>query len=353
MSKIKDRDLKGGVKLKKIAVAMSGGVDSTVAALILKSQGYEVIGTYFRMSDNIPFENTERKLKTLCEELGIELHILDLREAFRKEVIEYFKKGYEHGLTPNPCAVCNRKIKLSYLKKFAKDIGAYQWATGHYAKVKNGRIFIAKDKRKDQSYFLALVEKDALKGLNLPLGEYTKTEVRKIAREHSLAVKESPESQDICFALNGLKNFFDSEGVNTKPGLLLDEKGNVLGKHQGYQLYTLGQRKGLGVAIGKRVYVIDVSPQDNIVILGNREKVFNLQFELDSVNFHMQMKSEFECECKVRSTAPHIRCRVKCGKTGVTVKTEKPVLAVPGQIAAFYDGEMLIGGGVISKRVHN
>ncbi len=327
----------------RIAVAMSGGVDSTIAALELKERGYEVIGVHFNMLSKRKKEN----LRALSKKLGIDIRIIDVKHAFRKEVIEYFKESYKEGLTPNPCAICNRKIKIRYLREFAKDVGAQKWATGHYARVKDGKIFSAKDEKKDQSYFLALVDKEDLKGLELPLGKFIKTEVKALVREHSIEIKEK-ESQDVCFAAGGLKNFFKSEGVEVKKGPVLDEEGRILGEHDGYQLYTLGQRKGLGVATGERVYVVDVLARKNAILIGGRESTLSRKFTMNFVNFHVLMDEIFECECKVRSTAPRVHCLVKRGVETI-VEVETPVLAVPGQVAAFYNGEMLVGGGVIDK----
>ena len=346
----------------KVVVAMSGGVDSAVTAWMLKERGYEVVGVHFKTELDDFFLKYKLTHKVCCspddtndakrvaKRLGIELHVLDLHQQFEREVIRDFIKGYQLGLTPNPCVRCNRKIKFFYLRKFAQHIGASFWATGHYARIKDGKISIAKDEKKDQSYFLALVQREILKGLLLPIGDYRKEEVRVLAKENDLVVSSKPDSQDVCFIPDGdMKSFFEKTKTPPREGLIVDTKGNVLGKHKGYQLYTIGQRKGLNLAVGERVYVVDILADKNIVVVGKREELYTQSVKIGQVNLQVDLPEEMDCECKVRSTAQRVPCHVKFkGEKGV-VEFSKKVLAVPGQLLALYEGEYLLGGGIMLK----
>ena len=343
----------------KVAVAMSGGVDSAVTAWLLKQRGYKVVGVHFKTEPDIFFSQYKlihkvccspddtRDVKKIAQKLDVELHVIDIHKEFRKEIIEDFIKGYQHGLTPNPCVECNRKIKFFYLKKFADKIGAELYATGHYARIDNGRLLVAKDEKKDQSYFLALVQKEILKGLLLPVGEYKKEEVRKIAQDNDLVVSSKPDSQDVCFIPDGdMRTFFKKSGVPLKKGKIVDTSGKVIGEHEGYQLYTIGQRKGLGVAVGERVYVVDIIASKNIVVVGEKEELYKNSTQVVDVNLQVDLPEELDCECKVRSTAKKVPCHVKFGERTVVNFSEK-VLPVPGQLLAFYDGKYLLGGGTM------
>ena len=342
----------------RVVVAMSGGVDSAVSALLLKSKGYEVIGVHFKTEQDAFFSKFKLTHKVCCspddtmdarkiaKKLGIELHVVDVHKEFERDVISEFVKGYEMGLTPNPCVVCNRKIKFSMLRNFSNNMNAKHWATGHYSRVEKRKIKVAIDDKKDQSYFLTLVKKTDLSGLILPIGEFDKDEVRKIAKKNDLEVSSKPDSQDVCFVPDGnLKNFFNSKGKKLSPGLVVDTEGKAIGKHAGYQLYTIGQRKGLGIATGKKAYIVGIDSKTNTITVGGKDELFKTYTELVSVNLLVNLPNEFECECKVRSTAPRIPCHVELGEV-VKVRFSKPVIPVPGQIVAFYDGEYLLGGGV-------
>ncbi len=342
----------------RVVVAMSGGVDSAVSALLLKLEGYEVIGVHFKTEQDAFFSKFKLTHKVCCspddtmdakkisKKLGIELHVVDVHKEFEKDVINEFVKGYESGLTPNPCVICNRKIKFSMLRDFSNSVSAEHWATGHYSRVEKGKIKVAIDNKKDQSYFLALVQKADLSGLLLPIGEFGKDEVRKIAKENDLKVSSKPDSQDVCFVPDGnLKNFFNSRREKLSPGLVIDTEGKVIGRHAGYQLYTIGQRKGLGIATGKKVYVVDIDQKKNVITVGEKNNLFRTYAELVSTNLLTDLPNKFDCECKVRSTAPRVPCHVELDGI-VKVQFSKPVIPVPGQIVAFYDGEYLLGGGV-------
>ncbi len=345
----------------KVVVAMSGGVDSAVSALILKLKGYEVIGVHFKTERDVFFSDFVLTHKVCCspddtadakkiaQKLGIEMRIIDLHEEFKRDVISEFIEGYLSGITPNPCALCNRRIKFSVLRKIASETNSDFLATGHYSRVENGKIRIALDRKKDQSYFLALVKREDVKNLILPIGNYNKNEVRSIAKLNELEISSKPDSQDVCFIPDGnLKKFFTSQHVKLSPGPIITTKGDVIGEHSGYQLYAIGQRKGLGVAAGHRVYVVDIEPAKNAVIVGEREELFKDRILVREVNFLEDLPDKIECECKVRSTAKAIPCRVNFGDP-TEVHFSEPVIPAPGQIVAFYNGEYLLGGGVITK----
>jgi tRNA-specific 2-thiouridylase len=354
-------------EVMRVAVAMSGGVDSAVAAFLLKKRGYEIVGVHFKTEPDVFFSRYKLTHKVCCspddtsdvkkiaKKLGVELQIIDVHKEFEKEIIMDFIEGYRQGLTPNPCVKCNRKIKFLYLLKFAQRVNASLWATGHHARIKDGRILVANDAKKDQSYFLALVQKEVLKGLLLPIGEYQKEDVRKIAEENDLIVSSKPDSQDVCFIPDGdMKSFFEEHNIPLKRGLVLDTNGNVVGEHNGYQLYTIGQRKGIGVAMGERVYVVDIIPSKNVIVVGKKEELYKKSVEVVEMNLQMDQSNEIDCECKVRSTAKKVPCHVKFGKDGKRsdVEFSQPVLPVPGQLLALYDGEYLLGGGIIAKSDH-
>lgn len=346
----------------RVVVAMSGGVDSAVSALILKSKGYEVVGVHFKTERDIFFSKFTLTHKVCCspddtadakkiaQKLGIEMRIIDLHNEFERNVISKFVKGYVNGITPNPCALCNREIKFSTLRKVANETNSDFWATGHYSRVENGKIRVALDRKKDQSYFLALVKKEDVERLILPIGSFSKNEVRSIADLNKLEISSKPDSQDVCFIPDGnLKNFFSSQHIKLSPGPVITTNGEVIGEHSGYQLYAVGQRKGLGLATGHRVYVVDVDPTKNAVIVGEHKELFKDKILVRKVNLFKDLPNKIECECKIRSTAKTIPCRVKFGNP-TEVHLLEPVIPAPGQIAAFYDGECLLGGGVMVKQ---
>jgi tRNA-specific 2-thiouridylase len=345
----------------QVLVAMSGGVDSAVSAYLLKSWGYDVIGVHFKMEDDLFFSHYELKHKVCCSpddtldalkianKIGIELKIIDLKEKFKNDVIREFIKGYSEGITPNPCAWCNKRIKFYMLEKIAMEMGAESWATGHYAISKDGRLFKAYDHRKDQSYFLSLVEKRALENLILPVGEMTKDDVRRIAAQNDLVVATKPDSQDVCFIPDGnLKAFFRSHMIDVNPGPVVGTDGQVIGEHSGYQLYAIGQRKGVGVAVGEKMYVVGVDPIKNTVIIGKKNELLKNKITVKDLNIIRSINNLQTLECKIRSTAPLVECKLIFGDEMI-VEFSQPAVPVPGQIIAFYDNDELVAGGVIAK----
>lgn len=342
----------------KVLVAMSGGVDSAVSAFLLKKKGYEVVGIHFKMEDDPFFSKYELKHKVCCspddtidalkisKKLAIPLEVVDLKDEFKERIIKEFLDGYRSGITPNPCVWCNRRMKFWALEEFGKKMKADKWATGHYATVKDGKIFMANEFKKDQSYFLSLVEKRLFYKLILPVGEMQKSDVRQIAIENDLIVGTKPDSQDVCFVPDGnLGNFFRTNGVDLHTGPVVNMDGKIVGQHEGYQMYAIGQRKGLGIAIGEKAYIVKIDPSKNTIVIGSKNDLFKSSVKVTNLNLLSEQSNLYDCECKVRSTSPLVKCRFN-PENGI-VNFDEPVIPVPGQIIAFYKNKTLLGGGVM------
>ncbi len=327
----------------KIAVLMSGGIDSSITAHILKSQGHDVHGVHM-----IIFENQEvEKVKNVAEKLQISLDIVDIREEFRKTVIDYFAKEYLSGRTPNPCYFCNRLIKFGLM---LEKLGEFEKvASGHYAITENGKLFKAKDRKKDQSYFLSSLSQETLKKLIFPLGNYKKNEIYKLAED--LGFRFERESQDVCF-LKGknLKTFFEEYGIRKKPGVFIYKDGKIIGEHEGFFYYTIGQRRGLGVSFGKRVYVTGYDIKKNVVYLGDKDDVMFKYMEVGNLNYLENLPNSFRAYVKIRSNFNEIGCDVTIKNGKALVEFDEKAFAVtPGQIAVFYIGDQVVLSGVIKK----
>lgn len=348
---------------QKVAVAMSGGVDSSLVAALLLEQGYDVFGITMELSDtsrdpNAPSAASDAK--KVADQLGIEHHIVHYHDLFKSEVIDYFINEYSAGRTPNPCVVCNRKIKYGRLFQDCRELGADLIATGHYVQIKHladGAVQIIKgaDSLKDQSYMLYSLNNDVLKYFIFPLGAYTKQETRKLAAERGLIVANKPESQDICFIPNDDYKKFLQERVPHifKEGNIVDTKGHILGKHSGLPLYTVGQRKGLGIAAEHPLYVIGLNPKTNEVIVGGNDEVFARALIAQNINFldQRQLTVPLVTVAKIRYGKNEAPCTViPLGNNQAQVIFDQPQRAItPGQSIVFYDGDQLIGGGVIQK----
>ena len=346
---------------KKILVAMSGGVDSSVCALLLKKEGYDVYGMMLRLySDNsLPLgeAQNEKDAKAVCDSLSIPFFVADYHTEFEKEVIGEFIAAYERGETPNPCVVCNRKVKFEFMLREADRLGIEKIATGHYAicEEENGKTVIrkGKDMRKDQSYMLAGLTSEQISRVIFPLGELTKDEIRAIAYESALPVAAKKDSQDICFIPDGdYISFIEKTTEKNYPeGDFVDLSGNVLGKHKGLVRYTTGQRKGLGLALPAPLYVLSKDVENNRVILGTNNQLFERECIVRNVNIiSSEMPSEpFSAEVKVRYSHSASPATVyPLGDTTVRVLFDTPQRAITkGQTAAFYKGDILIGGGFI------
>lgn len=346
---------------KKVMVAMSGGVDSSVAAVLLKQQNFEVLGGTLRLFERENKETPEVAMaKDVCQKLSLKHYTFDKRELFKEKVIDCFSDYYEKGLTPNPCIECNKHIKFGALLQEALNLGCDYIATGHYSRIAKDKIsgkyalIRPEDRKKDQTYVLWRLTQNQLSHILMPLGDYKKDEVRVIAEEYGFLSAKAKESQDICFVPDGdyakfLKTFC---GVNFFEGDYVDINGNFLGKHLGHQNYTIGQRKGLGIALGKPQFVINKDAKSNKVVLSDEEYLFKKRVYVTEVNIMSGEKTAvFNCTAKCRYSAKDIPCRVEMIDENSAVLEFSEAVRAPsyGQSAVFYDGEVLLGGGIISK----
>ena len=396
---------------KTVVVAMSGGVDSAVAAYLLKKEGYELIGITLWL-----FEQDERikDAQKIADKIGIRHYLLDFRNIFKQRVIADFCEQYQRGRTPNPCIRCNKYIKFETLVKKAKELGADYIATGHYARIEldeqRKRYLLRKgvDSEKDQSYVLYTITQEQLKHTLLPLGDLTKDRVKQIAHEKDLSVANRPESQEICFIPDNnygdfLKKYIPAEGLpeGTEPGPIVDKEGKVIGEHQGIIFYTIGQRKRIGIANKEPLYVITIDKENNTIVVGKKEEGYADELLADNVHFididkltppllaGAGLKTPIKVEAKIRylhqpsaaTVIPLSRDRVypvksakggaekplfnrvhpvKCRSAAISssaklfnrvkVKFEQPQWAItPGQAVVFYNKEEVIGGGTIEK----
>jgi tRNA-specific 2-thiouridylase len=355
----------------KVLVAMSGGVDSSVAAILLKEKGYEVIGLTMKTWDYVTSGSKNKETgccsldsindaRNIAVDLGFHHTILDIREEFGDYVIDYFTDEYMNGRTPNPCVLCNTHIKWEALLKRADKLGCKYIATGHYANINsnNGRYFVSKGKdiNKDQSYALWGISQKNLSRTIFPLGNLKKSEIKKIAtdRGYDNLVKKS-ESYEICFVPdNDYRNFLKQRVKNidkkVKKGNFIDEKGNVLGKHNGYPFYTIGQRKGLGIALGYPVYVTEINKEKNEVIIGTFDELKRNGMYVDKLNFmkYTSIDGRLNSITKIRYNDKGNESIIEQIDDSIKVYFGDGVNAItPGQAAVFYEGNDIIGGGWI------
>jgi len=360
---------------KKVVIGMSGGVDSSVAAYILQQQGYDVIGVTMKLWTH-PDESQNMEDTGCCglsavddarrvaNQLGIPYYVMNFKEPFRKKVVDYFIHEYLAGRTPNPCIACNRFIKFEELLKKAHALGAYYVATGHYSKIvydeKINKYLIKKSNaaEKDQTYVLYNFTQEQLRHTLMPLGDFhSKEEVREIASKIGLNTALKPESQEICFIPdNDYGRFIVQEKPEeVVPGNFIDKNGKILGRHKGIANYTIGQRKGLGIALGKPVYVIDILPETNEVVLGENEDLFGTELIAEDVNliFLDHIEEGMEVMAKIRYHSEPAFARLYPDKKNqIRVVFAQPQRAItPGQAVVFYLGDILVGGGTIAKRV--
>ncbi|MFH0775244.1 MAG: tRNA 2-thiouridine(34) synthase MnmA [bacterium] len=346
---------------KKVLLAMSGGVDSSVSAFLLKREGYEVIGVTLDLlatADKCCSNSTFSDAKDVADRIGIEHYILDLKDEFKKEVINYFLDEYIEGRTPNPCVVCNSKIKFGILLKKARELGADYIATGHYAMVEkeDGRFILKKalDIKRDQSYFLYRLSQDQLFHSIMPLGDYRKENVRKIAEQLNLRVHNKPDSQEICFIPDGdYRSFIRKNVPQLESGYILDREGNILSKHKGIYLYTIGQRKGLGLSLKKPLYVIAIDRAKNAIIIGERKETSSQSLVAKDLNFISikALVSEMRVMARIRHQHKEVEALInplENNRAKIDFKESQKAIT-PGQSVVFYKDDRVIGGGIIEK----
>lgn len=355
---------------KKVVIGMSGGVDSSVAAWLLKQQGYDVIGVTMQIwqeeDDEIVEENggccglsAVDDARRVAERIGIPYYVMNFREVFREKVIDNFVSEYEKGRTPNPCIVCNRYVKWEALLEKALALGADYIATGHYArivKLDNGRytIKMSATKKKDQTYVLFNLSQEQLSRTLMPVGEYNKDQIREIAEKIGLEVAHKSDSQDICFVPDhDYAGFIEREtGKKSVPGNFIDEKGNVLGVHKGIEHYTIGQRKGLGLPSTEPYYINKICPDTKEIVLGDGQSVFSDTVYAENINY-MSIENITEPTRfigKIRYAHQGSLCTVYPEKDGKIkcVFDEKQRAVTPGQAIVFYDGDVIAAGGWIA-----
>lgn len=372
---------------KNVICAMSGGVDSSVAAALLKEQGYKVTGVFMRFwhekinktcaTNRCCSQDSFDLARQVCQKLDIKLYSLNCEKEFKKYVVDYFLDSFKKGLTPNPCVACNKYIKFGFLFKKLQELDADYLATGHFVKVKsqkskiksnnskiknklkiknNYQLLTAKDKNKDQSYFLYNLNQKKLAKILFPIGNFTKPEVRKIAKKFNLPTAEKKESQEICFIQE--KNYHDflKRHLNKiKPGNIKTVDCQTIGKHQGLCFYTLGQRKGIGLGLEKTFYVAKLDFKNNILFVTDNpddELLFSKIIKLKNLNLIGERPTlPYSCQIKIRSHASPVSGKIfKINKNQASISLSSPARAVmPGQSAVIYNKKVLIGGGIIAK----
>ena len=354
---------------KKVVVGMSGGVDSSVAAYLLKEQGYDVIGVTMQIwqdeESKIQEENggccglsAVDDARKVAAQIGIPYYVMNFKKDFQEKVIDYFVDEYLHGRTPNPCIACNRYVKWESLLTRSMEIGADYIATGHYARVEqlpNGRYAIRHSATwsKDQTYALYNLTQDQLRRTLMPVGEYEKDQIREIAKEIGLQIANKPDSQDICFVPDGDYAAFIRRhtGKADAPGDFVDESGRILGRHKGIAHYTIGQRKGLGIPSNQPLYVKAIDPKSNQVVLSGNDALFSQQLTGENFNWIAweAPPRQFRCSAKIRYRQTEQPCEVTVEENGsVQVLFDRPQRAItPGQAVVLYDGDTVLGGGTI------
>lgn len=344
--------------MKKVCVAMSGGVDSSTTALLLKESGYDVFGVFMKLWDS---EEKDRGCCSLsdsldalrvAEKLKIPFYVFNLTDDFKRYVVDYFIDEYKRGRTPNPCINCNLYLKFKILLEKAQTLSADFLATGHYARivVENNKKYLAKgvDENKDQSYFLFNIPQERLKNILLPLGEFKKEEVRKIAEKAELITAKKRESQEICFIENNYTDFLLKSGIQAKEGDILDMNGKKIGRHKGYFYYTIGQRSGLNVSKGYPIYVIKIIPEENVIIADSEEFLYKKELTLLDTNLFDDINEDKFYNVKIRYRHKGDNAIIRKDGNKLHIIFQNPQRAItPGQAGVIYDGDKVVGGGWI------
>lgn len=346
---------------KKVLLGMSGGVDSSVSALLLKEQGYKVIGATLQLfrANNHCSINTYIDVENVCNSIEIPHFTYDYKKEFKKYVIDDFINCYTNCKTPNPCVECNKYIKFGIMYEKAKELGCKYLATGHYAKTeysnKYNRWVLKKSKagNKDQSYFLWNIPKDLIEYILFPLSDFEKKEeIRKIARDNNLQIANKPDSEDICFIPDGNYKKFLENNFNTKPisGNIVNSQGKILGKHTGLYYYTIGQRKGLGISNLVPLFVLGFNKNKNEVIVGEENELYKKEIMVTDINLLLvdEIKQEMNVEVKTRYSAKVAKAKIRQDGNNISVQFMEPQRALtPGQSAVFYIDDIVLGGGKI------
>jgi tRNA-uridine 2-sulfurtransferase len=355
--------------MPKVVVAMSGGVDSSVAAALLQQQGYEVVGMMLRLWSEAGKEDSNRcctpdamaLARRVAATIDIPFYVIDAKKIFRETVVQYFLDGYARAATPNPCLACNREIRWKYLLEHALALGADFMATGHYARLTvdgkgNRQLLQAVDRSKDQSYVLHVLSQEKLQKALFPIGDYPKPEIRKMAESFGLPTASRRDSQDLCFlAGDDYRNFLQRNASELfHPGEIVSTNGKVIGKHTGLANYTIGQRKGLTISSPVPLYVVDKNSATNTLVVGERAELGSSELTAGDVNWISgeAIDGSFRADVKIRYTAKEAAATVTSIENGKRVRVhfdapQRDITA--GQAAVFYQGEVLVGGGIIQR----
>lgn len=341
---------------KTVAIGMSGGVDSSVAACLLKDKGYNVIGVTLELLDNEETKKSIEDAKAICKKIDIKHYVCDLKKEFKEEIVQNFITAYKQGKTPNPCVLCNRLFKFGLFYKKALELGADYISTGHYARVKNNHLMMSLADGKDQSYFLCQIKKEILPKVLFPLNEFqSKEEIRTLARKYQLPVSEKKDSQEVCFIPNDdYKTFLKKNGQEEVEGKIILTDKTVLGNHKGLFNYTIGQRKGLNISYKEPLYVIQLDTKNNSLIVGTNNELFNQELTATNMNYLVEKDEFFKTKlfAKIRSrgnleevdTVTEEQNRLK-------IKFKNKLRAItPGQLIVFYnENKECLGGAYIEK----